>query len=89
MLEVVALYDLWIWHAYFGAADANNDIKFLDNSPLFEDLIDDIALVALFQVSGTAYEKGYYLADDLPTVGSFCQIIYSGTWQEIRIIKRR
>ncbi|GKA22848.1 ALP1-like protein isoform X1 [Tanacetum coccineum] len=47
MLEVVASQDLWIWHAFFGVTGANNDINVLDNSPLFDDLLDDKALVAL------------------------------------------
>nr|GEV38482.1 hypothetical protein [Tanacetum cinerariifolium] len=37
MLEAVASQDLWIWHAFFGVAGANNDINVLDNSPLFDD----------------------------------------------------
>ncbi|GJU92005.1 retrovirus-related pol polyprotein from transposon TNT 1-94 [Tanacetum coccineum] len=43
MLEVVASYDLWIWHAFFGVAGANNDITVLNNSPFFDDRLDDIA----------------------------------------------
>nr|GEU49601.1 RNA-directed DNA polymerase, eukaryota [Tanacetum cinerariifolium] len=39
----VASQDLWIWHAFFGIAGANNDINVLDNSPLFDDLLDDLA----------------------------------------------
>ncbi|GJZ75142.1 ALP1-like protein [Tanacetum coccineum] len=37
ILEAVASHDLWIWHAFFGVAGANNDINFLDNSLLFDD----------------------------------------------------
>ncbi|GJZ26608.1 ALP1-like protein [Tanacetum coccineum] len=65
MLEVVASHDLWIWHAFFGVAGANNDINVLDNSPLFDDLLDDKAPVAPFVVNGVGYEKGYYLADEI------------------------
>ncbi|GJT11010.1 ALP1-like protein [Tanacetum coccineum] len=65
MLEVVASHDLWIWHAFFTVAGANNDIIFLDNSPLFDDLLDDKAPVAPFVVNGVGYEKGYYLADEI------------------------
>ncbi|GJW61510.1 ALP1-like protein [Tanacetum coccineum] len=46
MLEAVASQDLWIWHAFFGVAGANNDINVLDNSSLFDDLLDDKASVA-------------------------------------------
>ncbi|GJS20353.1 putative nuclease HARBI1 [Tanacetum coccineum] len=65
MLEAVALQDLWIWHAFFGVAGANNDINVLDNSPLFDDLLDDKAPVAPYVVNGVEFEKGYYLADGI------------------------
>ncbi|GKA69271.1 ALP1-like protein [Tanacetum coccineum] len=45
MLEAVASYDLWIWHAFFRVAGANNDLTVLNHSPLFDDLLDDITLV--------------------------------------------
>nr|GEV28860.1 hypothetical protein [Tanacetum cinerariifolium] len=48
MLKVVASHDLWIWHAIYEVPGANNDINVLDNSPLFDDLLDDKALVAPF-----------------------------------------
>nr|GEW08175.1 hypothetical protein [Tanacetum cinerariifolium] len=48
MLEVVASQDLWIWHAFFGVAGANNDLTFLNTSPLFDELLDDIAHVVPF-----------------------------------------
>nr|GFA19165.1 protein ALP1-like [Tanacetum cinerariifolium] len=44
---------------------ANNDINFLDNSPLFNDLLEDKAPVAPFVVNGVGFEKGYYLADGI------------------------
>ncbi|GJS10876.1 ALP1-like protein [Tanacetum coccineum] len=64
MLEAVASQDLWIWHAFFGVAGANNDINVLDNSPLFDDLI---MTQPLSFVCGKwcCYEKGYYLADGI------------------------
>nr|GEZ65973.1 hypothetical protein [Tanacetum cinerariifolium] len=65
MLEAVASQDLWIWHAFFGVAGANNDINVLDNSPLFDDLLNDTAHVLLYVVNGVGYEKGYYLADGI------------------------
>nr|GEU63390.1 protein ALP1-like [Tanacetum cinerariifolium] len=40
---------------------ANNDINVLDNSPLFDDLLDDIAYVAPFVVNGVGFEKGTLL----------------------------
>ncbi|GJY48686.1 ALP1-like protein, partial [Tanacetum coccineum] len=44
---------------------ANNDINVLDNSSLFDDLLDDKAPVAPYVVNGVEFEKGYYLADDI------------------------
>ncbi|XP_020272614.1 uncharacterized protein LOC109847785 [Asparagus officinalis] len=35
ILEAVADYDLWIWHAYFGMPGTNNDINVLESSNLF------------------------------------------------------
>ncbi|GKA10770.1 ALP1-like protein isoform X1 [Tanacetum coccineum] len=60
MLEAVASYDLWIWHAFFGVADANNDLIVLNNSSLFDNLLDDIALVAPFECNGVAFKKFEY-----------------------------
>ncbi|GJV91735.1 FAR1-related sequence 5-like protein [Tanacetum coccineum] len=65
MLEAVASHDLWIWHAFFGVAGANNDIYVLDNSSLFDDLLDDKATVAPYVVNGVGFEKGNYLADGI------------------------
>nr|GEV60950.1 hypothetical protein [Tanacetum cinerariifolium] len=72
MLEAVASYDLWIWHAFSWVAGANNDLTVLNNSSLFDDLLDDIAHVALFECNGVTFEKGYYLADGIyPQWSSF------------------
>ena len=38
VLEVVASYDLWIWHVFFGMPESNNDINVLDASNLFANL---------------------------------------------------
>ncbi|GKC83785.1 ALP1-like protein isoform X1 [Tanacetum coccineum] len=65
MLEVVASHDLWIWHAFFRVTGANNDINVLDNSPLFDNLLNDKAHVALYVVNGVGFENGYYLADGI------------------------
>ncbi|GJZ88168.1 nucleotide-binding alpha-beta plait domain-containing protein [Tanacetum coccineum] len=35
------------------------------NSPLFDDLLDDKALVTPFVVNGVGYENGYHLADEI------------------------
>ncbi|GKC28955.1 ALP1-like protein isoform X1 [Tanacetum coccineum] len=51
---------------------ANNDITVLNNSPLFDDLLDDIAPVAPFKVNGVTFQQGYILADGIyPQWSSF------------------
>ncbi|GKB71564.1 ALP1-like protein isoform X1 [Tanacetum coccineum] len=44
---------------------ANNDLTVLNYSPLFDDLLDDIAPVVTFEVNGVTFQKGYYLADGI------------------------
>ncbi|XP_020256304.1 uncharacterized protein LOC109833153 [Asparagus officinalis] len=41
ILEEVASYDLWIWHAYFDLPGSNNDINVLQSSNLFDNLSQD------------------------------------------------
>nr|GEX02513.1 protein ALP1-like isoform X1 [Tanacetum cinerariifolium] len=53
-------------------AGANNDINVLDNSPLFDDLLDDLAPMVSYVVNGVEYRDGYYLADEIyPDWASF------------------
>ncbi|GJX15702.1 zinc finger, CCHC-type containing protein [Tanacetum coccineum] len=56
-------FDDYYLACVFGVVGANNDINVLDNSPLFDDLLDDKAPVASFVVNRIGFEKGYYLAD--------------------------
>nr|GEW43683.1 hypothetical protein [Tanacetum cinerariifolium] len=46
-------------------ADANNDINVLDNSLLFDDLLDDLAPVVPYVVNEVEYRNEYYLADGI------------------------
>nr|GEW29913.1 putative nuclease HARBI1 [Tanacetum cinerariifolium] len=50
---------------YFDDHCAHNDINVLDNSSLFDYLLDDKAPVSPFVVNGVGYEKGYYLAGEI------------------------
>ncbi|CAI9294401.1 unnamed protein product [Lactuca saligna] len=34
----MALYDLWIWHAFVGPSGANNNINVLDKSPILKNI---------------------------------------------------
>ncbi|GJR57649.1 ALP1-like protein [Tanacetum coccineum] len=59
ILEAVASYDLWIWHAFFRVAGANNDITVLHHSPLFDDLLADNENRWHHLIHGNHLEKGY------------------------------
>ncbi|GKB17185.1 ALP1-like protein [Tanacetum coccineum] len=73
MLDAVASYDLWIWHAFFGVSGANNDLTVLNNSLLFD--LDDMAPEALFECNRVTFEKGYYLLDGIyPQWSSFVKL---------------
>ncbi|GJX75209.1 ALP1-like protein isoform X1 [Tanacetum coccineum] len=59
----------WEWKncpvSWQGQYDANNDINVLDNSSLFDDLLNDTTPVVPYVVNGVGYEKEYYLADGI------------------------
>ncbi|XP_074314550.1 uncharacterized protein LOC141649768 [Silene latifolia] len=65
ILEAVASYDLWIWHAFFGTPGSLNDINVLERSPLFYDVLEESAPPVNFSVNGTDYNMGYYLTDGI------------------------
>ncbi|XP_013723589.1 putative nuclease HARBI1 [Brassica napus] len=65
VLEAVASYDLWIWHAFFGPPGTLNDINVLDRSPVFDDIIKGQAPQVTFFVNGREYHLAYYLTDGI------------------------
>ncbi|CAH9116217.1 unnamed protein product [Cuscuta epithymum] len=76
ILEIVAGHNLWIWHAFFGMAGTNNDVNVLDRSPLFDDIINDVAPTCEFRVNGHQYNMGYYLSDGIyPQYATLIQTI--------------
>jgi hypothetical protein len=48
--EVVALYDLWIWHVYIEMPRSNNDINVLHQSPIFSRHVSGDNLSISFKV---------------------------------------
>ena len=77
ILEAVADYDLWIWHAYFGLPRSNNDINVLESSHLFSNLAEGIAPPANYTINGKEYNMGYYLADGIyPKWATLVQTIH-------------
>ncbi|XP_071704585.1 uncharacterized protein [Rutidosis leptorrhynchoides] len=65
MIKMVASYDMCIWHAFFGPAGPNNDINILNESDLFEDLLDGRAPEVRYTINGHEFTKGYYLVDGI------------------------
>ncbi|XP_076951124.1 uncharacterized protein LOC143624313 [Bidens hawaiensis] len=65
VLEAVASQDLWFWHAFFGVAGSNNDLNVIDQSPIFDDLIDGVEPPQAFFVNGEHFKYGYYLVDGI------------------------
>ncbi|XP_073153387.1 uncharacterized protein [Henckelia pumila] len=59
ILEAVANYDLWIWHAYFGMPGTNNVINVLKTAGLFSKLAQCIAHTAYYKIGGKEYDMGY------------------------------
>src|SRR5262249_39608216 len=78
ILEAVASYDLWIWHAFFGLPGSLNDINVLDRSNLFVDLVEGRAPKVNYTINGNNYTMGYYLADGIyPSWSTFVKTIPS------------
>ena len=67
ILEAVASHDLFIWHSFFffGVPGTCNDINVLHKSPLFNNIIHDIAPKVKYTINSHEYNMGYYLADGI------------------------
>uniref|UniRef100_I1Q392 DDE Tnp4 domain-containing protein n=1 Tax=Oryza glaberrima TaxID=4538 RepID=I1Q392_ORYGL len=90
MLEAVASADIWIWHAFFGAAGSNNDINVLDQSPLFTEVLQGRAPEVQFTVNGTNYNMGYYLADGIyPEWAAFVKSIKRPQNDKVKLFAQR
>ncbi|KAD6454217.1 hypothetical protein E3N88_08923 [Mikania micrantha] len=65
ILEFVASYDLWIWHAFFGTRGSCNDINVLHRSPIFDDVLSGRAPNVSYVVNGREYNMAYYLTNGI------------------------
>ncbi|KAI5337690.1 hypothetical protein L3X38_016961 [Prunus dulcis] len=65
ILEAVAGFDTWVWHAFFGVAGFQNDLNVLGQSPIFNDVLRGQGPNITYQVNNTVYQTGYYLADGI------------------------
>ncbi|XP_021802429.1 uncharacterized protein LOC110746511, partial [Prunus avium] len=65
ILEAVAGFDTWVWHAFFGVAESQNDLNVLGQSLVFNDVLRGEAPNVTYEINNTVYQNGYYLADDI------------------------
>ena len=72
VLEALADYHLWFWHASFGYAGSLNDLNILNLSPLLESLVDGtfveverLANVVPFHVDGDSFQSLFVLVDGI------------------------
>ncbi|XP_030936345.1 uncharacterized protein LOC115961509 [Quercus lobata] len=65
ILEIVVLYDLWIWHAFFELPRSHNDINVLEWSSVFSELAEGRAPLVNYSINGNNYSMGYYLVDGI------------------------
>ncbi|XP_028110415.1 uncharacterized protein LOC114308915 [Camellia sinensis] len=78
ILEAVASYDLWIWHAFFGLPGSHNDINVLERSSVFTKLAEGRTPSVNYSINGNDYTMGYYLADGIyPQWSTFVKTIPS------------
>jgi hypothetical protein len=90
MLEAVASYDLWIWHAFFGTPGSNNDINVLNTSNVFFDILEGEAPVVQYSVNSTSHNMGYYLADGIyPEWSTFVKTIPMPQGEKRKLFAKR
>ncbi|KAI5313949.1 hypothetical protein L3X38_043125 [Prunus dulcis] len=65
ILEAVAGFDTWVWHAFFGVAGSQNDLNVLGQSPVFNYVLRGEAPNITYEINNTIYHNGYYLADGI------------------------
>ncbi|XP_074383587.1 uncharacterized protein LOC141725097 [Apium graveolens] len=69
--------DLWIWHAFFGVAESNNDKNVSDRSPIFDDVLQGRAPEVNYTINVNNYNVGYYLTDGIyPEWSTFVKTIH-------------
>jgi hypothetical protein len=76
ILEAIASYDRWIWHAFFGLLGSHNDINVLEHSSVFTELAQGRAPLVNYSINGHDYTMRYYLVDGIyPQWSTFVKTI--------------
>lgn len=65
VLEAIAWYDLWVWHAYFGTPGSQNDLNILDASTVIRNMGYPSKQKFKYTLNGNSYKQLYYLADGI------------------------
>ncbi|CAL8175183.1 unnamed protein product [Prunus armeniaca] len=65
ILEAVASFDCWVWHAFFGVAGSQNDLNVLGQSQVFDEVLRGHSPQVTYQINNTVYSGAYYLADGI------------------------
>ncbi|CAL2279866.1 unnamed protein product [Prunus armeniaca] len=65
ILEAVASFDCWVWHAFFGVAGSQNDLNVLGQSPVFDEVLRGHSPQVTYQINNTIYSGAYYLTDEI------------------------
>jgi len=63
ILETIASYDLWIWHAFFNLPGSLNDISVLDCLPTFQEFYEDRTPKREYVVNDHDHQIWYFLSD--------------------------
>ncbi|KAL7606376.1 hypothetical protein Lser_V15G16987 [Lactuca serriola] len=75
---------------FFGVAGFNNDVNVLDQSPIFDDLLNGKAPDAPFAVNGNEYKYRYYLTDGIyPQYFTFVKAFRHPVEERDKNFKRR
>ncbi|XP_008237612.1 PREDICTED: uncharacterized protein LOC103336347 [Prunus mume] len=65
ILEAVASFDCWVWHAFIGVAGSQNNLNVLGQSPVFDEVLRGHSPQVTYQINNTVYSGAYYLADKI------------------------
>eukprot|EP00918_Siedleckia_nematoides_P027264 GHVU01058723.1.p1 GENE.GHVU01058723.1~~GHVU01058723.1.p1 ORF type:complete len:253 (+),score=24.00 GHVU01058723.1:687-1445(+) len=65
IMEAVATYDLWIWHAFIGMPGSNNDLNVMGRSPLLQTMFQGSMPSVHYTVNGRNYSCPYLLVDGI------------------------